>query len=112
MPLICLVPSFGGVATTQLQRVHAQLRAQFVDDRLCGKGRRRRSRRAIGGGLRLVDYNVVGLHPCVRKVVCAENALGCSPDGRPRVRAALVNKKRFRRCNLSFSVSAAIFTLI
>ncbi len=83
--------SFGhGILQPHLDQVDAEGTRDFVNQRLGRECSHRRSRRTIGGDLRLVDHHIEGFDEEIGDVVRRERAHGASPGRRSAVGARLV----------------------
>ena len=80
----------GAVEQAELQGVHPDLLADFVQHRFDGKGRRRSAWGAVGGGLWLIVHHVEAFEPSVGYVVGAGHALDAGVDRRAGIRSGLI----------------------
>ena len=75
------VAFLAGVLQAELQRVHAALGGQFVNDLLAAEGGDGRARSAVGEGTRLVGDHVVALDPLILQGIGRKHALGAGGHG-------------------------------
>ena len=85
--VVAAVAGGGTIEQAELHRVHADLLAQLVDERLSREGGLGRAGSAVSRGLRHVDHDVVGVDADVGHAVAGENADHGRRDGGARVGA-------------------------
>ena len=102
--------AFGGcVLEAQVERIHAQLERQFVDNLLggeCGVGS---ARRAVCGGLGLVHHYVVAVDGGVLYVVGGEYAHSARAHRRALERAGFVCEIRLHRGDAAVVLCAYLY---
>src|SRR5262252_11156594 len=96
-PVRRLGPLFGGVLQAQLEWVHADARREFVDHALDRVGGDRRARRAVGGELRPIAYDVVADDAHVFEGVARKCRHGAHVDERAGESATLELQLRITR---------------
>ena len=98
----------GRVAQPELHRVHAQLLADFVDDRLGGKGCGGRTRGAVGRRLLGVDHHVDALDEAVGHFVGGQHGAAARRHGRAGEGARLVYQRAVGGGQLPFTGRAQL----